>query len=151
MKKLISLRSFFTPKTIAAVLGVLLIGVFGIMKMTGNNSDDVWSIQTAWSDPDIKINVPPDELNPKGEHPAAEVKNLAGKWELTYIYENCNGSEYHRFVQGELRNTQTGKSIHEKGKKSENLKGEFKKYTEAKFPAFIRGEISCSTKNLKYN
>jgi hypothetical protein len=41
MKKLISLRSFFTPKTIAAVLGVLLIGVFGIMKMTGNNSDDV--------------------------------------------------------------------------------------------------------------
>ncbi len=127
---------------IAAVLGLLLIGVFGVMKMTGGNTDDVRPTQTAWSDPGTKINI-----SPKGE-PAAEVKDLAGKWKLTFKFEDCKGTTEDRFVQGGLETyyefdiTQTGEIITGQGKKyGETFQGKSKNYRKDTHNAAINGKI----------
>ncbi len=146
-----SSSSKFSFGRIAAVIAFLFIGFFGILKMTGSGTNDGGPTLTGGSD-DPRINV-----SPKGGSPG-KIKNLAGKWKLTYIYENCNGSTGHRFVRGGLETfyefeiTQSGNTINGKGMKvSENYDGSSKKYTEGSFPAFIKGKIIDGKLEAEFN
>lgn len=129
---------------IAAVLGVLLIAVFGIMKMTGGNSDVTKPVKVGLIDSNTKINV-----SPKGSSAGVtEVKDLAGKWKLTFIFENCNGSTNDRFVEGGLKTyyefdfTQSKEIIKGQGRKyGESFNGKSKNYTEGTHSAVITGKI----------
>ena len=141
---------------IAAVIVFLLIGVFGIIKMTGDNSANGKKILTG-GDGEPKVNVPP-QLNSKGGTAAIKTKELAGKWKLTFVFEKCKGSTDDRFVQGGLETyyefniEQTGKIINGRGKKyGETYNGKSKDYREGTHNAAINGKIINGRLEAKFS